>query len=85
MYGSIEVIVGNIPRPFISKGALTGPHHNLSIVKSNDIAWILDPDKTPDDPNWILCNCTKKSDNLHHLTLARPCQLWSHRAKRRAI
>jgi hypothetical protein len=67
MYGSIEVIVGDIPRPLISEGALTGPPHNLSIVKSNDIAWILDPDKTPDDPNWILCHCTKESDNLYHL------------------
>ena len=49
MYGSIPVIVGDIQRPLISEGALTGPPNNLTILKSGDTAWILDPDKTPDD------------------------------------
>ena len=51
MYGLIPVIVGDIQRPLISDGALTGPPNNLTILKSGTTAWILDPDKTPDDPN----------------------------------
>ncbi len=67
MYGSIPVIIGDIQRPLISEGALTGPPNNLTILKIGTTAWILDPDKTADDPNWILCHCTKESDNLYHL------------------
>ncbi len=33
MYGSIPVIVGDIQRPLISEGALTGPPNNLTILK----------------------------------------------------
>jgi len=67
MYGSFQVLVGDIHRPLISEGALTSKPHNLSIVKSGDYAWIIDPAKTPSDPNWILCYCSKESDNLYHL------------------
>jgi len=38
MYGSFEVLVGDIHRPFISEGALTSKPHNLSIVKSGNSA-----------------------------------------------
>jgi len=47
MYGSFEVLVGDIHRPLISEGALTSKPHNLSIVKSGNYAWIIDPAKTP--------------------------------------
>jgi hypothetical protein len=67
MYGSIQVIVGDIQRSLISEGVLTCPPNNLTTLKSGDTAWIIDPDKTPDDPNWILYHCTKESDNLYHL------------------
>ena len=76
MYGSIPVIVGDIQRPLISEGALTGPPNNLKIPKSETTAWILDPDKTPDDPNWILCHCTKESDNLYHLQNISKLHTW---------
>ena len=66
MYGSIPVIVGDIQQPLISEGALTGPPNNLTILKTGTTAWILDPDKTPDDPNWILCHCTKDRQLRHH-------------------
>jgi hypothetical protein len=42
MYGSMPVIVGDIQRPLISEGALTGPPNNLTIVKSGETAWTLD-------------------------------------------
>ena len=73
MYGSIPVIIGDIQRPLISERVLTGQPNNLTILKSGDTARSLDPDKTPDDPNWILCHCTKESENLYHLP-------WSYRA-----
>ena len=76
MYGSIPVIVGDIQRPLISEGALTGPPNNLTILKSGTTAWILDPDMTPDDPNWILCHCTKESDNLYHLQNINKLHTW---------
>ena len=76
MYGSIPVIVGDIQRPLISEGALTGPPNNLTILKTGTTAWILDPDKTPDDPNWILCHCTKESDNLYHLQNISRLHTW---------
>jgi len=76
MYGSIPVIVGDIQRPLISEGALTGPTNNLTILKSGTTAWVLDPDKTPDDPNWILCHCTKESDNLYHLQNITKLHTW---------
>ena len=76
MYGSIPVIVGDIQRPFISEGALTGQPNNLTILKTGSTAWILDPDKIPDDPNWILCHCTKESDNLYHLQDTTTLSTW---------
>ena len=36
MYGSIPVIVGDIQRPLISEGALTGPPNNLTTEDRND-------------------------------------------------
>jgi len=57
----------NILRPLISEGALTSSPNNLSIVKKGIYAWILDSTKTRSDPDWILCYCTKESDNLYHL------------------
>ena len=38
MYGSISVIVGDIQRPLISEGELTGPPNNLTILKSGNTA-----------------------------------------------
>jgi hypothetical protein len=67
MYGSFSVLVGDILRPLISEGALTSSPHNLTIVKKGNYAWIIDPTKTHSDPDWILCYCTKESDDLYHL------------------
>ena len=76
MYGSIPVIVGDIQQPLISEGALIGSPNYLTILKTGTTAWILDPDKTPDDPNWILCHCTKESDNLYHPQNIRKLHTW---------
>ena len=70
------MIVGDIQRSLISEGALTGPPNNLTILKSGTTAWILDPDKTPEDSNWILCHCTKESDNLYHLQNISRLHTW---------
>jgi hypothetical protein len=61
IYGSIPVIVGDIQR---------------TILKIGTTAWILDPDKTADDHNWILCHCTKESDNLYHLQNITKFHTW---------
>jgi hypothetical protein len=76
MYGSIPVILGDIQRPLISEGALTGPPNNLTILNIGTTAWILDPDKTADDPDWILCHCTKESDNLYHVQNLTKLHTW---------
>ena len=67
MYGSFLVLVANILRPLIFEGALTSSPNNLTIVKKGIYDWILDSTKTRCDPDWILCYCTKESDNLYHL------------------
>ena len=76
MYGSIPVIVGDIQRPLISEGALTDPPNILTILTIGTTARILDPDKTADDPKWILCHCTKESDNLYHLQNITKLYTW---------
>jgi len=66
-YGIFDVLIADIQRPLISEGAITGPPYNLNVIKSGIFAWILDPSKSPNDPKYIICHCTKEEDNLYHI------------------
>ena len=66
-YGIFDVLIADIQRPLISEGVITGPPYNLNVVKSGIFAWILDPTKSSSDSGYIICHCTKETDNLYHI------------------
>ena len=66
MYGSIPVIVGDLQLHVHGQGLInfftsTGPPNNLTILKTGSTAWILDPDKTPDDPTGFYATVRRRA------------------------